>query len=443
MSGGFASLSLPKMTKSQFLIGAPSSDSGKTTLTLALLRLFADRGQKVQPFKCGPDYLDPIHHTRAARRPSVNLDLFMMSPAHVQALFARHTATADVAIAEGMMGLFDGVDKAEGSSAAIASLLGLPVLLVVDGRAMAYSAAPLLAGFRQFRPDVKIAGVIFNFVNSDRHYQILRAAAADAGVEALGYVPRNEAMGLPERHLGLAVSPEHDYETIIARAAAHVSQTVDIDRLLALTVGPAHTPPPSAPRATGRRQRIAVARDEVFNFTYHENLRALADLGEVVEFSPLRDAAPPAADLIYLAGGYPELFLEQLAANESMRHALQAYASGGGRIFAECGGLMYLGQHIIDAAGKRHPMAGVLPVETSMQTRRLTLGYRCVDWAGRTFRGHEFHYSTLTESAPLTSFATVTDARRRAVPTKVYRQGGVFASYVHFYWGEECALLAE
>jgi len=427
--------------KPQFLIAAPSSNSGKTTLTLALLRLLADRGRKVQPFKCGPDYLDPIHHTRAAGRPSVNLDLFMMSPTHVQALFARYTATADVAIAEGMMGLFDGIDKAEGSSAAIAGLLGLPVVLVVDGRAMAYSAAPLLAGFRQFRADVKIAGVIFNFVNSDRHYHMLRDAATDAGVEALGYVPRNEAMHLPERHLGLAVSPEHDYETIIARAAAHVAQTVDIERLLALTAKTVPVPPPSVPRATGRRQRIAVARDEAFNFTYHENLRALAELGDVVEFSPLRDTVPPAADLIYLAGGYPELFLEPLAANESMRRALLAHAAGGGRIFAECGGLMYLGQHIIDAAGKRHPMAGVLPVETSMQTRRLTLGYRRVEWEGRTFRGHEFHHSTLTETAPLASVATVTDARGRSVPAKIYRQGGVFASYVHFYWGEECALL--
>lgn len=427
--------------KPQFLIAAPSSNAGKTTVTLALLRLLADRGLRIQPFKCGPDYLDPTHHTQAARRPSINLDLFMMSAGHVQELYSRHVAHADVAIAEGMMGLFDGSEKMEGSSGAIAAVLGLPVVLVVDGSAMAYSAAALVAGYARFRSDVRVVGVIFNFVNSERHYEILREACADIGVEALGYVPRSDTVRLPSRHLGLAISPENDYEAVITRAAAHIAKTVAIERLLALTTRPSpeRVKPPQV-RDTSVRRRIAVARDEAFNFTYHENLNALERLGKIVYFSPLHDTAVPEADLVYLAGGYPELFLEPLAANSMLRSSLQAHAAAGRAVFAECGGMMYLGRHIVDAAGRQHAMAGLLPLETSMQQARLTLGYRRVQIAGREWRGHEFHFSTLVELEPLGSAARVSDARDREVATKVYRRSNIVASYVHFYWGEHTDL---
>jgi len=423
--------------KPQFLIAAPASDSGKTTLTLGLLRLLADQGRRPQPFKCGPDYLDPVHHSLAARRPSVNLDTFMMSEAHVREVYARHMAGADIGVVEGMMGLFDGADRMEGSSASIAALLGLPVILIVNAQAMAYSAAPLLQGFSQFHRGVRVAGAIFNFVNSPGHFRYLSQACADVGVEALGYVPENDGLRLPSRHLGLAISPENDYEAVIRRISAHIGQTVDIRRLLEITsVQPVAEPPPARPASTPGHLRIAIARDEAFNFFYHENLQAFSRWGDVTAFSPLRDASVPEADLVYLAGGYPELHLDQLSANAPMRDSIRAYCERGGRVLAECGGLMYLGRQIVDAQGRGHPMAGFLGIETSMREARLSLGYREVADGARMYRGHEFHHSVLREIQPLASASRVTDARGREVGTKIYHKLNVWASYVHFYWGE-------
>jgi cobyrinic acid a,c-diamide synthase len=396
----------------------------------------------VQPFKCGPDYLDPTHHTRAARRPSFNLDLFMMSEAHLRDVFSRRGGHADVAVVEGMMGLFDGSDKDTASSAAIARLLQIPVILVVDASAMAYSAAALISGYARFRPEVRVVGVIFNFVNSLGHFELLKQACADVGVEAVGYVPRSDALRLPSRHLGLAISPENDYESVIARAAEHVRKTVNVERLLEVTrsvgVAPAVESRPEGSAA--HRLRIAVARDDAFNFTYQENLHALQRFGEVEFFSPMRDRALPAADLLYFAGGYPELFVDALAANAAMHAAIRAHAASGRRILAECGGLMYLARELVDAKGRAHPMVGLLPVQTSMQSAALTIGYRTVEIEGRVWRGHEFHFSRSTEFEPLESAGRVADARGRNVPTKIYRHGGVLASYVHFYWAEQDAL---
>jgi cobyrinic acid a,c-diamide synthase len=255
-------------------------------------------------------------------------------------------------------------------------------------------------------------------------------------------VPRTDTVRLPSRHLGLAISPENDYEAVIARAAAHVEKTVAIDRLLAVTTQPAPIAAPSIVAEHAPLHRIAVARDEAFNFTYYENLEALQRLGEVVYFSPIHDHVVPSADLIYLAGGYPELFLEKLASTTSLISSLRAHANAGGRVLAECGGLMYLGRHIVDVSGRRHAMADLLPLETSMQNARLALGYRTVALPGRILRGHEFHFSTLSELEPLTSVARVTDTRGHEVATKIYRQHNIVTSYIHFYWGEDQGLLA-
>ncbi|WP_188562566.1 cobyrinate a,c-diamide synthase [Hymenobacter frigidus] len=432
------------LPSSRFLIAAPSSGSGKTTLTLGLLRALRNRGLTVQPFKCGPDYLDTLHHGTAAGVPSLNLDTFMASEAHVAETYARYAAPADVAVVEGVMGLFDGADRMRASSAAVAELLDLPVVLVVNAKAMAYSVAPLLFGFKNFYPGIRLVGAIFNFVNSASHYQFLRDACQDVGVEALGYLPYNPQVAIPSRHLGLSIDAGIQYEAIIGQLADMLPQTVDLDRLLEITRGaapvPAAVPAPVVP--TDRPRRFAVARDAAFTFTYHQNLQVLAQLGEVTYFSPLTDAAlPPATDLLYLPGGYPELLAEGLSRNAAMRASVAAYCQRGGATYAECGGLMYLGQTLTDAQGRTFPMAGVLPCTTSLENSKLTLGYRTAQWNGMTLQGHEFHYSHLTELKEVLSGARVTNAKGVEVPAKVYRQHNTIASYLHLYWAENPAFI--
>jgi cobyrinic acid a,c-diamide synthase len=430
--------------KPQFLLAAPSSGSGKTTLTLGLLRALARRGLMVQPFKCGPDYLDTHHHTQAAGRPSLNLDLFMASVGHAQATYAQYTTPADVAVVEGVMGLFDGADRMRGSAADVAEQLGIPVILVVNAKAMAYSVAPLLFGFKNFYPGIRLVGAIFNFVNTASHYHFLREACEDVGVEPLGYLPSNPNFVIPSRHLGLSIDTTIQYEAIVEALADALPRTVDLDRLLAVTctAAPIATPrPPVVVGATPNR-RIAVARDAAFTFTYYQNLQALDQLGEVTYFSPLADEALPAGtDFLYLPGGYPELFAEVLSANVPMRTSIAAYCAGGGATYAECGGLMYLGQHLLDAQGQRFAMAGVLPCATSMVAAKLTLGYRSVAWNNLTIKGHEFHYSSLTDHGLTPVPAIITNAKRMEVPAPLYRQGNVWASYVHLYWGENPAFI--
>ncbi|PSL26351.1 cobyrinate a,c-diamide synthase [Chitinophaga ginsengisoli] len=422
--------------KPQFLIAAPSSHSGKTTLTLGLLRLLYNRGLKVQPFKCGPDYIDTKHHGLAAHSQSINLDTFMMSEGHLRSLYAKYSEGADVVITEGVMGLFDGADRMKGSSAEISILLDLPVILVVNAKAMAYSVAPLIYGFMHFNPQVRIAGVIFNFVNTESHYQFLKDACEDIGVTPLGYVPASDDIKIPSRHLGLAISPEHDYNTIIERAAAHISKTVDVEQLLKITQRPVPQVPAQTILPPARTLEIAVAMDEAFNFTYTENLEMLKSLGEVTTFSPLYDFMLPPTDLLYLAGGYPELFLEQLSSNLTMRTSILDYCAKGGKVIAECGGMMYLGETLADSTGKEYPMVGFLGLKTTMKDAKLSLGYRDVEMGLNRFKGHEFHYSGCTETEALPKIGKVFNARGKEVTTPVYRKDNVVASYIHFYWGE-------
>ncbi len=424
--------------KPQFLIAAPSSNSGKTTITLGLLRLLHNQGLTVQPFKCGPDYIDTKHHTLAAKKQSINLDTFMMSTDHVKQLYSRYSQPADVVITEGVMGLFDGASKMQGSSAEIAILLNLPVILIINAKAMAYSAAPLLYGFKHFNPDVKIAGVIFNFVNTESHYQFLKDACEDVGVEALGYVPTNESIKIPSRHLGLAISPENDYDNIIEQAALHIRKTVDIERLLKICL----MQPPLVLHKKKEtlpipKLKIAVAQDDAFNFIYHENIETLKHFGEVVFFSPINDTVLPQVDLIYLAGGYPELFLKELSDNTLMKEAIYTFCNRNGKVIAECGGMMYLGKSITDKQGKQYPMAGFLELETSMEHAKLSLGYRTININGNAFKGHEFHYSVCKEHNKIPQIGEVQNAKGKNVATPVYQQKNVRASYIHFYWAEQ------
>ncbi len=432
------------VTKTAFLLAAPSSGSGKTTLTLSLLRLFAERGLTVQPFKCGPDYLDTRLHSLAASwggksRTGINLDTFMASKEHVQELFCRYSSDADASVVEGVMGLFDGAEKSEGSSAEIASTLGIPVIMVLNAKSMAYSAAPLLYGFRMFDPSLNLAGVIFNQVNTFSHYRYLEAAARDAGVEPLGYLPHSKAVAISERHLGLDTSTGYDREGVITAMAEHVKKTVDIERLLDLTkVTLAPFNPVSESGRKGDRV-IAVARDAAFNFIYHENLEALGEHGDIVFFSPIDDERLPKADMLYLAGGYPELYAEQLSANSAMREAIASYCRKGGIAYAECGGMMYLGKAMTLKDGTLYPMCGVFDFDTTIQDSKLSLGYRKVvldDMPGVELPGHEFHYSRISRKGELQNIATVKNSRRESVETQVFRTENTIASYIHLYWGE-------
>lgn len=423
---------------SHFLISAPSSNSGKTTLTLGLLRALKNRGFSIQPFKCGPDYIDTIHHTKAAGKQSVNLDTFMASDEHVKEIYSRYSFHADVSVTEGVMGLFDGSDKMQGSSAAIAELLDLPVILIINAKSMAYSAAPLIYGFKNFSKGIRVVGAIFNFVNTASHYSFLKDACADAGVEALGYLPENKSVTIPSRHLGLHISSETDYENIIETLAAGIPKTIDLDRLLAITK---QTFEPSIDDFDETKSRskykIVVARDDAFSFIYHQNLEVLMRFGEIVYFSPIRDQKLPEADLLYLPGGYPELFCNELSNNKPMLEQIRQYCEHGGLTYAECGGMMYLGSFITNNAGAKWEMTGILNCATTMENTKLTLGYRTVQWDNLCVRGHEFHYSKLAETTAPVFGTIVKNAKGIEVETQIFRTKNTFASYMHLYWGEK------
>lgn len=457
------------MNSTDILIAAATSNSGKTTFTMGLLRALRNRGLRVQPYKCGPDYIDTMFHRQAAGCDSINLDGFLCSQSHVQQLYAQHGNAADVRVVEGVMGLYDGFDRWHGSSAEVALWLDIPVLLVVSAQSVAYSVAPLIYGFRHFvlpparkgeaERRLRVAGVVFNKVASERHYYMLRQACEDAAVPCYGYLMRNAAFDVPGRHLGLTITEQERMELLICHVAAEVEAHVDLDRLLAdfsVAVPPAPSdllasaasPAPFDPLAPschaapchvadflglpplGSRPRILVARDEAFNFLYRANLDALSAWGEVQFFSPLHDAQLPPCDWLYLPGGYPELFAQQLTANHTMRAAIRTYAEAGGRIFAECGGFMYLCRSVDDA-----PMCGVLPMQATMQGARLHLGYRQMEWGGHSWRGHEFHYSSIVESSlpPCVEAVQVQcSASGKPVSTPIYRYRNVVAGYTHW-----------
>lgn len=429
--------------KPQILIGAASSGSGKTTLTLGLLRAIRNRGLKVQPYKCGPDYIDTKYHTLAAGEESVNLDSYLASDAHLQSIYASYGASADVCVTEGVMGLLDGYDRMRGSSGEIARLLRIPVVLVVNARSAAYSVAPLIYGFKHFCKDVHLAGVIFNMVGSTAHYASLQEACRDAGVECFGYLPRQKEIEIPSRHLGLTLDERFAFDAFADRIAALVEEHIDVDKLLSLLPGEEAADSDSAPLGdapqalTVPAMKIAVARDEAFNFMYRENIDRLQRMGQVTFFSPLKDAALPQADWVYLPGGYPECYLSQLSDNHAMLQSVAAYVEKGGKLLAECGGMMYLCRSITGMDGKRYPMVGVLPQDATMEGMKLKMGYRNFVYNGVPVHGHEFHYSRIVPADDgLPSVAELFSAKGMKVDTPLYRYKNVIAGYTHLYWGE-------
>ncbi len=431
------------------VIAGTQSGVGKTTVTLALLYALRRRGITVQPFKVGPDFIDPGHHTRAAGLLSRNLDGWMLSREANEALFRRHARRAEVAVVEGVMGLFDGYDGLSdaGSSAQMAKWLGLPVLLVVDARSMARSAAALVHGFATFDPGLALAGVVFNRIGSAAHLEYLQQAVSQLpGITCFGGLPRDRHLAIPERHLGLLTPEDHPLDDgYLGRLADWLEANLDLGALLAALPELPVTQEAPAPAAASAI-RLAVARDNAFCFYYPENLELLASFGaELVPFSPLSDQElPQNIHGIYLGGGYPELGAARLAANEDMKRAVNAAAVAGLPIYAECGGLMYLSREITDLEGVRHPMAGVLPFAVRMLPRLRALGYREVTLAaasllgppGTTVRGHEFHYSEIAgEPHDLARLYRIAGRRGGEPEAEGYSVNHVLASYVHLHFG--------
>ncbi|MCX4802373.1 cobyrinate a,c-diamide synthase [Streptomyces sp. NPDC058682] len=464
----------------RLVIAAPSSGSGKTTVATGLMAAFSERGLAVSPHKAGPDYIDPGYHALATGRPGRNLDAFMCGPELVAPLFAHGAAGCDLAVVEGVMGLYDGAaGRGElASTAQVAKLLRAPVVLVVDASSQSRSVAALVHGFASFDPQVRLGGVILNKVGSDRHEVMLREALEEAGMPVLGVLRRAPQVATPSRHLGLVPVAERHTDALasVAALAAQVRAGCDLDALMAL----ARTAPPldceawspaaaltrsrggtsaspafeardsggSAPGngaapadlsgAPGRRPVVAVAGGAAFTFSYAEHTELLTAAGaEVVTFDPLRDEAlPPGTSGLVIGGGFPEVYAPELSANEPLRAAVAAFAAAGGPVAAECAGLLYLGRSL---DGK--PMCGVLDADARM-SERLTLGYReavavsdsALAQAGTRLRGHEFHRTVIEPGAGAAPAWGFTHPERRV---EGFVQQGVHASYLHTHWAAE------
>jgi cobyrinic acid a,c-diamide synthase len=428
------------------ILAAPASGNGKTLVTAGLLRHLRRRGLRVAAAKAGPDFIDPTFHALASGRPSVNLDPWAMRADTLAGLVTALEAAADIVLCEGVMGLFDGTgaDGEAGSTAALAQITGWPVVLVVDARGQGASIAALLRGFASHRPGVPLAGVVFNRVASERHHALLAGAVKRhlPGLAILGALPADSALALPSRHLGLIPAGEiAEAEAMIERAAEQVTTSLDIDKLLDLArpsvlvgrAGPGGVPPFG--------QRVAVARDDAFRFVYPALLDYWRREGaELTLFSPLADEPPdPAADAVYLPGGYPELWAGRLAAASAFRAGLCLAAVRGKSIYGECGGYMVLGEGLIDADGRSQPMAGLLPLVTSFAERHLSLGYRCATLladgplgrAGSRFRGHEFHYATVAGEETGDRLWSITDAAGTDLGICGLQRRSVVGSFLH------------
>ena len=425
------------------VVGAPASGSGKTTVTLALLRHLRDRGMRVGSLKVGPDYIDPAFHAAASGRACLNLDPWAMRESTFAAAVAAASEGADLVVVEGVMGLFDGATADEGSTADVAAALGWPVVLVVDASAMAASAAAVVHGFASFRGGVEVAGVIYNRVGSDRHAELLVEATARTGRPVLGCLRRDPSLALPDRHLGLVQASEHpDLERFLANAATALGSAVDVDALLRLARSDSFEPPAElAASLPVLGQRIAVARDEAFAFAYPLVLDGWRRAGaEILPFSPLADESPsPVADAVYLPGGYPELHAGRLAAARRFIEGLRAAVARGAVVYGECGGYMVLGESLVDADGEAHAMAGLLPLATTFAERGLTLGYRAAQvlaggpfgGAGTGYRGHEFHYARVLREDGDQALFRCADARGRDLGPAGRRAGRIMGSFVH------------
>jgi cobyrinic acid a,c-diamide synthase len=447
----------------RIVIAGVASSVGKTTITAGLIAALRQQGLIVQPFKCGPDYIDPTYHECAAGRPCRNLDAWMLDDAQLLEGFSRACRGADIAVIEGVMGLFDGSNWTDerASTAQIAKLLGAPVLLVVDIGGAARSAAAVVLGCQHFDPDLALRGVALNFAGSEGHARGCgEAITAATLLPVLGWLPRDSRLQIPERHLGLVPGSEHlNPSALIAEVAAEINQRFDIAAVIDIARTAGELPgaietQPVEHRQNRHRPIISVARDAAFCFYYPENLELLAEAGAAIEFfSPLRGEAPcPDAAGVYLGGGYPELHGSTLASNSGLWRALKELRARDAPIYAECGGFMVLTQGLIDRDGRRWPMAGLIPGVVRMSDKLAALGYRhavalrpnLLTDDGNALRGHEFRYSSWVRDEPVAAEGLAWQMRgtRADAPADSggFAEGNLLASYLHIHFGQRAEI---
>lgn len=426
------------------------SGVGKTTLATGLMAALRARGLAVQPFKVGPDYIDPSYHTLACGRPSRNIDTWMVPPEAALELFQRACGGADIAVVEGVMGLFDGHSGLDdtGSTAHVARLLDAPVALILDVGKTCRSAAAMALGYSRLDPRVRMAGVILNQTASQKHLQWTREAVeTEAGIPVLGHLPKDSSLHIPERHLGLVPTAERGrLEDFLSHLGILIEEHLDLERIMEIARSAAPLPVPSSSVFPAEpwpaRAVIAVARDEAFSFYYQDNLDLLEAYGaRLVPFSPLRDAGLPVGTQgVYLGGGFPEVYAAELSANEGMLRSIREAAGRGLPVYAECGGLMYLSEGITDFEGRRFPMVGLIPRWSAMQRWRIIMGYVELETQNRSFlspagvrlRGHVFHWSEVEPFSPETSAYRVLGAEPR---WDGYQKDNILSSYVHLHFG--------
>ena len=430
------------------LIAGTTSGVGKTTIAVGLMGALRRRGLKVQPFKAGPDYIDPGYHTQVTGQQSRNLDTWLLSRDAVIELFTRAATGKDISVIEGVMGLFDGhsATDEDGSTAELAKLLGVPVILVLDSRKGARSLAAMVTGYKSFDPSLDLCGVILNGIAGERHLKLCQEAIEHyTRTPVLGYLPRREDLSLPERHLGLVPAVENPaapdfFDRLVSQCEASIKIPEIID-LAEKTDLPAVKPTLFPSESKTPVVQIAVARDRAFSFYYQDSLDLLAAWGaEVVPFSPLEDASlPPGASGIYIGGGFPEMYAAELSANNSMKRQIADSVEKGMPVYAECGGLMYLGKSIRDFRGNEHKMVGSIPISSRIDSHRLSLGYRTVKALnhgpvlakGQVVRGHEFHWSILDDGIAKGNAYAILDKDRIL---EGFQKGRTLASYIHLHF---------
>lgn len=430
----------------RIVIAGTQSGVGKTTIVTGLLAAFKQLGLKVQSYKVGPDYIDPAYHTLASGKPAHNLDTWLVPPEEILPIFVQTAAENDLVIIEGVMGLFDGGQNGISSTAAVAKLLQAPVILVIDAKAMGESVAAIALGFKQYDPDLELAGVIINRLGSQSHAAIVEDALGKIGIPLFGKIHRNDDITTPERHLGLTPVGETDSAAIVNNIGLHIAKQVQLADVLAIANAAAPLSyEPACPATNIVRTRIGVAFDEVFSFYYPASLAALERQGaELVYFSPLRDSKLPDVDGLLFGGGFPEMFVSELAENEKMLNQIATAYHQGMPIVAECGGLMYLSRQIVDFTGQSFDMVGLIPAVCKMENSLQTVGYveavaeadNVLCLAGQRLRGHEFHFSTFIPDDKVDG--------RWAFQLKKMRTGKVYyggyawknlvASYLHLHF---------
>jgi len=446
------------------IIGSPWSGAGKTTITLGLMGALTRKGFVIQPFKAGPDYIDSSYHEKVCKKPSYNLDSWMMGEDGVVHCFLDHMEGIDLGIIEGVMGIYDGKDVTDetGSTAHLAKVLGIPVILVIDARGMARSISALVKGFKEFDPAVMIKGIIFNRIKTERHFELLKGAIEKyTPVDVLGFLPEDRSLVLPERHLGLVMpqsfSEMGDFDSYMDSLTKMIEENIDLERLVdistleelplkgknkTLSLRGDFTSESHSSLSYNIPVKIGIALDEAFCFYYKENFEILKSLGaDLVFFSPLRDRELPGEiQGLYIGGGYPELYASSLMENISMRKSIKECIERGMPVYAECGGLMYLGKEMVDIENKKYEMVGIFPWITRMENHYTALGYREVLIKGRCpfikkgqgLRGHEFHYSSIKLTGPVDCTYMVRKAKIEYGEGYLYKN--TLASYIHLHF---------